>query len=215
MRSIGAAVAYIVLLAAGSAFACGIGDPLTGIPDLDQSIVSWGLGAGTSATLLVVPDGSGAPLTAARLPDGTQVDATVHLQLRDWCGDPIANFPREDIWLGTAGGGIVVCAGGTAADRNTDLEGNTLWAQPLRAGGHSRTLTHVIVNGSALAVPGLALHFVSPDLNADRMVSLIDVAAFAAAYFGAYTFAADFHADGVVNLNDITVLARAMGAHCP
>lgn len=203
------------LLVSGAAATCGPGDPQTGVPDLDLSIISWGLSAGESATLLVLPDGSGPELTGARRPDGSLVDATVHLQMIDACGNYIANFPRQDMWLESSSGGFVACTGGTIADHNTDPDGRTQWQHPLHAGGHSQSLTYVVVNGAALPHFGLALHFVSPDLSGDRTVSLTDVPAFAIAYFGTYTFAADLHADGVLNLADVAVLAGALGATCP
>lgn len=212
MKAMTPAILVAAWLAAGTAMAC----EGTGVPDLDQSIVSWGLGAGESATLLVVPDGSGPAFTSARRPGGMEVDATIQLTLIDACGDPICCFPREDMWLESQDHGLVLCAGGSIADHSTSLYGQTEWTAPLKAGGHSQAACQVLVNGVALfgSVP-LPLHFVSPDLNGDRAVSLIDVAAFAEAYFGPYTFAADLRADGALNLSDITVLAAGLGADCP
>ncbi|MBK8164825.1 MAG: hypothetical protein IPK64_02555 [bacterium] len=199
--------------AAAASAQCG-GGGVTGVPDLDQSLVTWGLGAGESATVFVVPDGTGEPLTAAHRPAGTPVDATIHLVLLDPCDFPIWNFPREDMWLESGDGGLVPCNGGTVADSQTDPNGHTSWSAPLRAGGHSQSVCRVLVNGMALGQP-LPLHFVSADINGDRQVNLADVALFAQAYASPYGFAADLHPNGVVNLSDIAVMARSMGAHCP
>lgn len=200
----------LVTLSAEMSFACGE----VGIPDLSQSLVTWGLGAGESATLLVLPDGSGAPLTAALRPGGLLVDATIHLTLIDGCGDPICCFPREDMWLESQDRGLVVCAGGSIADRNTGPDGQTEWTLPLKAGGHSQADCQVVVNAWILS-GSVPLHFNSPDLNGDRAVSLIDVASFARAHFGPYSFAADLRVDGVLNLSDIAVMARGAGTDCP
>jgi hypothetical protein len=209
--------AFLITLLTAALLASGVracGD--LGIPDLGQSVVTWRLGAGESAVLLVLPDGTGAPFTAAHRPDGVLVDATILLTVIDGCGDPVAFFPREDIWLESADLGLVLCAGGSTADRNTDQYGRTDWTQPLRAGGHSQAGCRVLINGMpVISGTPLPLHFNSPDLNGDRAVSLADVPRFAAAYFGPYQFVADLHADGTVNLTDIGVLARTVGAHCP
>jgi hypothetical protein len=207
-------IVFCLAFGAAAALAqCG-GGGVTGIPDLDQSLVSWGLGAGESATVLVVPDGTGEPLSSAHRPDGTPVDATIHLVLLDPCDDPIWNFPREDMWLESGDGGLVPCAGGTVADSQTGMNGHTSWSAPLRAGGHSQAVCRVLVNGMPVG-QALPLHFVSADINGDRRVDLADVALFAQAYPAPYAFAADLHANGAVNLSDIAVLAGARGANCP
>ncbi|MBK7189849.1 MAG: hypothetical protein IPH86_14535 [bacterium] len=201
---------------ASPAFAeCDPNDPVTGLPDLSYSVVVWNAAAGGPATLLVVPDGSGPSFTQARRPDGTPVDATIELTLATPCGT-VAHFPREDIWLESTGGNFVPCIGGTIADNNSDASGLMRWVLPLHAGGNSPGPCVVVINGAPLyTMTTLDLHFNSPDLNGDRVVSLNDVALFAARYFGAYAFAADLHADGHIDLADIPLLARSMGAHCP
>ena len=102
-----------------------------------------------TAVVLVLPDGSGTPLTAARLPFG-EIDATVTLRVLDCTGLPVPNYPAEDMWLESADGGLAMCAGGTTADANTDANGEAFWVQPLHAGGSSQALTVVMLNGAAL-----------------------------------------------------------------
>ena len=211
MRGLKILVVVAAMLAADAAAACEPGE--TGLPVLDLSVVTWHLGHDETATLLVVPDGSGAPLTAARRPDGSPVDATIQLTLIDACYDPIAHYPREDMWLESVDQGLVLCAGGSIADHNTDLQGMTTWSQPIRGGGHSVAGCKVVVSGT-LSFP-LPLRFNSPDLNGDLAVSLVDVARFAGAYFGPYRFEADLRADGALNLSDIAVMAAHVGADCP
>ena len=209
-------VAMLLVAPGPSAIAdCDPNDPVTGLPDLSYSFVVWSASLGGPATLLVVPDGTGAPFSGARRPGGAVVDATIELTIGGPCG-VIAHFPREDIWLEALGSGLAPCAGGTSADADTDPNGVTHWSQPLRAGGHSQGPCRILINGAPVpGMPTLDLHFNSPDLNGDRVVSLADVPLFAAAFGGAYAVAADLHADGVIDLADIPVLARSLGAACP
>lgn len=185
-------------------------------PDPSDMQVWWDAPAGMAVTLLVVPDGSGAPLTAAKGPGGVAVNATIHLRIRDPLGHPIFNVPRDDMWLGAVDGGLAVCTLGSIADRATDSNGETVWVQPLRAGGSSAAGCQVFLNGMELAGPtGLNLRFVSPDIDGSRRVDLVDVASFATDYFGAYRFRSDFNGDGVVNLADFIHLVPALGRQCP
>ena len=167
-------------------------------------------------TLLVVPDGSGNTFNQASLPFGGQADATITLLLKGADNDPIAHFPFEDMWLESRDAGLVPCRGGTTADANTDAAGITTWATPLHAGGHSQSLMDVIVNGSLLEMaPGLDLSFNSPDINGDLTVNLTDVQIFSGDFFDSDDFRSDFHRDGDVNISDLAVMARALGAGCP
>lgn len=188
----------------------------TGVPDLDYSIV-WQENSGP-ATLMVVPNGSGPSLTEARTPDGTVVDATVHLTIINNCGDtdPVVGFPREDMWMISIDGGLVVCTAGSIADVQTDQEGNTYWSEPLMAGGWDEGNCRIMVNGMSVGnSEGLLLHFVSPDIDGNLAVNLSDVALFVMDFFGPYSFRSDLAHDGVVNLSDVTILSGAMGNSCP
>ena len=188
----------------------------TGVPDLDLSVV-WQAFEGL-ATLLVVPDGSGPPVTEARTADGTVVDATIHLTVITYCfgEDPVPDFPREDMWLESIGGGLILCQSGSIADANTDLEGHTQWSQPLKAGGYDEGNCRVMVNGNSVGEPeGLTINFNSPDMDGDTVINITDVYRFAVDYFGDFQFRADLHRDGTVNLSDLSVLARSLGQSCP
>ena len=204
------AVSLLAGLLASGPVGAGVG------PDPNDFQVWWDAPAGTAVTLLVVPDGSGAPLTAAKGPGGTTIDATIHLRIHDPLGNPIIGYPRDDMWLGAVDGGLAVCALGSIADRATDSNGETVWTQPLRAGGWSTAGCQVYLNGWELAGPaGLNLRFVSPDMDGSRRVDLVDVVPFATDYFGAYRFRSDFNGDGVVNLADFIHLVPALGRQCP
>lgn len=186
-----------------------------GVPDLSHCEAWLAYDGPEMVTLRVVPDGSGPFFTDARLPDGTQVDATVYLLVRDWNDDPIADFPWEDMWLESFDGGLYHCSGGTTADVDTDLEGMTHWIQPMRAGGFSQTLTAVMVNGDNVWYEGLQLNFNSPDINGDGQVNIPDVGQFAGDFFGDYHFRSDLARDGLINLADLGGLAAGLGAVCP
>ena len=185
-----------------------------GIPDLDNSLAWLQNPAAAGATILSFPDGNGRPLTTARLPDGTLVDATIMVQMLDNGYVPIANFPFEDIWLETVDHGLIPCLGGTVADVNTDYEGVSFWSAPLQAGGFSLGPCQVIINGSAIPSEGLVLSFNSPDIDGDGMVNIIDVALFAENFFNQYDFRSDLHRNGRLDLLDVGVLAEGLGRSC-
>jgi hypothetical protein len=185
------------------------------IPDLPNCRAWLAYEGPETPTLLVVPDGSGSPFTEALLPDGTTVDATVFLEIRDGNDTPVANFPFEDLWLESADDGLQPCQGGTCADANTDELGMTYWIQPLRAGGHSQALTQVLIMGDPWGTEGLALSFNSPDINGDGQVDIQDVGNFAQNLFGTYDFRSDLARDGLVNLADLGRLIQGLGRNCP
>lgn len=211
MRKSFAALLFAMVLASAPAVVRG-----DGMPSPEHSIVSWSLGEGQSATLLVMPDGAGPPFTAARDPGGAVIDATIRLVLKDYDGNLITAFAAEDMWIESLDRGLVCCAGGSSADHNTGMNGSTTWTLPRRAGGQSQALCRVLVNGQPVT-GGIdpPLHFNSPDLDGDLAVTLTDIGLFADAYFGGYAFAADLQFNGALNLGDIGVLAGAVGANCP
>lgn len=167
-------------------------------------------------TLLVRPDGGGRSFDDALLPWGDTADATITLVLRNANGDPVPDFPREDMWLVSDDDGLVPCVSGTIADANTDAAGMTQWQNPLFGGGYSEALTEVRVNGAPIELTiGVHLSFNSPDINGDLVVNLTDVALFAMDFFGDYQFRSDFFRDGQINLQDLATFAPAYGATCP
>jgi hypothetical protein len=185
-----------------------------GVPDLGLSTAATAYtGAGT-AVLFNIPNGGGSAFTAARDLSGA-VDATVTLTLIDGLGAPIANFPAEDMWLESSDGGMAFCTGGTTADLNTDVNGQTQWVTPLAAGGQSQALTDVMISGAALTSGSLAIGHNSADISGDGNVNLTDVPLFVADFYGAYAFRSDFSFDGNINLSDVVKMGTAIGASCP
>ena len=174
-------------------------------------------------TLLIVPDGSGPPVTQVRTETGEVLDGTITLTLLDGSGIPVFHFPAEDIWLESRDGGMALCFYyGTHPDSDTDVNGQTTWTGPLYAGGWSEDLMLVYVNGAPVwydeensQLVAVNLQVNSPDVNGSRNVDLVDVTQFAGDFFGNYIFRSDLHRDGTINLLDAVVLVRAWGRTCP
>jgi len=175
-------------------------------------------------SVYTLPDGSGDPLSYAYQWDGvpgnqpSRVDATITLTLL-YYGDPVYSYPREDMWLATSLGGLVLCPGGSIADSNTDQNGQTTFSLPIYGGGASDPAAGeeciVMVAGMQCPDEGVDLQFNSPDINGDLVVNLTDVVYFVQIYEADYDYAADFYWDGTINLSDIVLLAGGLGAMCP
>ncbi len=174
-------------------------------------------------SLFCSPNGEGYPFTEAFDQTGNRVDGTLTIILYDdmppW-GEPVPNFPDEDIWLMDTNGDLAVCQGGTVCDQNTDANGMTYWSNPLLLGRNAEPVggnqVAIIVNGWVLDSPALSdFRLNSADLNGDLWVSLHDIVLFTELYFGPYSYEGDFHWDGVLNLSDIVEFARTYGAECP
>jgi hypothetical protein len=184
-----------------------------GVPDPDMSTASTA--AGQRVSVMVVPDGNGFALNAAMAyPGVTGVNATITVTVRDINGDPIFLFPASDIWLESESKALTVCPGGSNADQDTDINGETTFTNPLFAGCQGTGVV-VVINSQALTQPALDMIFNSPDINCDRKVDLTDVVLFAQDYYGAYNYRSDFYWDGVLNLSDIVLLAQNLQTECP
>jgi hypothetical protein len=171
-----------------------------------------------TVSVFTVPDGSGQPLSSARLLGGTVVDATIRLRLETEEGEPIVGFPAEEIWLETTEGGLVTCLHGAIADAPTDDDGWTSFSHAVFGGGASDPalgeVTAVAVN-CVHYHPGRTILFNSPDLSGDLVVNLADAVLFAGALYGEYRYAADLYWDGQIDLVDLTLMSSGYGARCP
>ncbi|MFH2053487.1 MAG: hypothetical protein ABIK96_13560 [bacterium] len=196
------------------AVAAGAAEP-SGVPDPILSTATCANPTPETPTVMAAPDGGGVSFDQALLPDGTVVDATITLELKDSGGWPIFNFPYEDMWLESADGGLSPCIGGSIADANTDQNGETEWRNPLFAGGYSEAACLVMVNGSSLIGSDLAVAFNSPDIDGNGRVDLSDLGMLASDYHGGFAFRCDFYRDGGLNLADIGMFARSYGSTCP
>jgi hypothetical protein len=184
-----------------------------GVPDPDQSTATTA--AGQRVSVMVVPDGNGFPLNdAMALPGVVHVDATITVTVNDLNGDPIFLFPATDIWLESQSKALALCPGGSNADADTDINGQTTFTNPLFAGCQGTGVV-VVINSQALTQPALNMLFNSPDENCDKIVNLTDVVLFAGDYYGSYNYRSDFYWDGVLNLSDIVLLAQNLQTACP
>ena len=183
-----------------------------GVPDPGES--SAVTAAGSQVSVMVVPDGNGFTLDACMaFPGVTDVDATITVTVRDINGDPLFLFPASDIWLDSNSKALALCPGGTNADGDTDINGETEFTNALFAGCQGSGAI-VVINGQAINAP-IDMLFNSPDINCDKQVNLTDVVLFANNYYGTYDYRSDFYWDGVLNLSDIVLLAQNMQAVCP
>lgn len=206
---------------------------LTGSVGISYSIPNiwgvWDWGYTESVHVVVSPGGGGTPLTSAEFFGRITTDATILVQL--WYQDdsledpqppaPVPNYPGEDIWLEIPG--AFSCLGGATADGPTDSEGWFTFSLPLFMGGWNEPggeLPLVFVNGVALfdqdgapISPTIVVN--SPDINADLLVNLTDLALFSIDFHGSYSFRSDFIWDGVINLSDVVWMAVLMGDECP
>lgn len=189
-----------------------------GFPDL-STVEMPGVPTG-EAVLMVLPDGSGPDFGGARN-ISADLDATVVLYLVDLAyGTPVSGFPGEDIALAPFSdtGTFRSCSadGGLLADRDTDIDGVTLWNAPPEAGGWTNDLLAVYVRGDALTSnAGLPLRFNSPDIDGNGLIDLTDAGFMNLDSRGTYHFRSDLHYDGVINLSDLGAMMTHLGARCP
>jgi hypothetical protein len=183
------------------------------IPDLEESTAEFYTYLGPySLVLFVVPGGDGSNFQYAS--DGTSFqDGRIAVTLRTADGVPIANYPFEDIWLDTVDDGLVACNIWMFPDSNTDVNGMTLFSEPLNASGTSQGGTIVKISGDPLGEV-IALHYNSPDYDASGEVGLPDLTTFTNDYFGDYNFRSDFDYNLSIDLADLAKFTFAYGAVC-
>jgi hypothetical protein len=205
------------------------GSARTDIPCVDQILFA----PAGEATILIVPDGSGPPLSAASDGQGGVADATISVRLVSFYGGgAVFQYPYDDIWLQfnvdhETPGTISACnvhpsypGASFVADSNTDLDGWTTFTLPLRGGGWSVGPCWVYLAGNpaydtfSVPYPPLPLRTVSPDINGDLTVDLLDVVLLGADFHSGYNLRSDLHCDGVLNLLDLVVLGQHLGAAC-
>ncbi|MFH1842876.1 MAG: hypothetical protein ABIF77_06685 [bacterium] len=145
------------------------------------------------------------------------MDASIRANLCDINGDPVVDFDRTKVWLSSENSTFAMCADGTIADNNSDVNGDTWFTGTLQAGGSSLEApglqSQVIVCHEEIA--RLDVYFNSPDIDGNLQVDLSDVVLFAIDYFGDYDYRSDFFWDGVLDLSDVVLMARGMNTSCP
>jgi len=160
---------------------------------------------GGGGVLLITPEGNGDNLEATGM--------EIRLSIIDCNGDPVAGFPFNDLWLQPSSPNVSFVTRFFAA-ANTNVDGETYWSGRIAGGGWMDTSgadrTRISLAGVEI-LPDLDLSFVSPDLNGDLKVDIVDVATFALDWNTGWTFRSDLTADGVINLADVGVLAAYLG----
>lgn len=142
-------------------------------------------------------DVTGAPVIGLP-PAMFEIDGLTPFQVAD------AFFPAGPAW-DVQPAGFSVIAPGVYGYRGALTAGGN---EPARAIGKVRGL---LLTGA----PVMPLTMVSPDMNSDGVVNLVDVVLFTSVFYGPYSYRADFNCDGVVNLIDVTVLATHIGHAFP
>lgn len=174
-----------------------------GVPDDVNSTAS-----SASGTVLITPAGTGDTLASKGL--------TVSVQVLDVNSDAIAGYPFQDIYLDDdSTGDISLCQGGSVADGNTNVTGDTTISGAIAGGGFTQNGMQVFLAGAPLAGTALSIDVVSCDINGDLKVDLGDIGDFAVDFNGTYNFRSDFVFDAQINLADIGELAIHNGEVCP
>jgi len=100
------------------------------------------------------------------------------------------------------------------SDRDTDANGETVFANPLFGGGWYTDATQVVISGDVLPYD-INLRFNSPDINGDLVTNLTDCVLSTVSLYGAYEYKCDYNADNVVNITDAGYMSAGLGTTSP
>ena len=183
------------------------------VPDINNCDISTR--ATVDVSIMICPECDGNSFGAAFAFGGALTDATLEVYIRNNEGQPLDGIAADNIWIDADG--VTWCTAGNIADFDTGdpnetlLSGYTEFALPPCGGGCSENFTL----GGFLAPntpfnENLLPHikFNSPDTNGDLIVDLIDLSAFAAAYFAPATYCFDFFWDGEMGLQDLALFSQ-------
>ena len=161
--------------------------------------------------LMVCPAGDGPTLS--------DIGATIRVTLL-WCtlAEPLVNLPPQDVWIQSSTHPDSRLCGGSAssnADGLTDMNGQTTISGSIAAGGYFGDGVYVVASASFIQLGDacdnpLPLVLVSPDINGDLVVDVVDFSTFAAAYVnggGNVDPRMDFDGDGTIDLVDLAMFA--------
>lgn len=165
--------------------------------------------AGAGCCYLICPQGDG-----RRLDDIPECAAIISLHAADITGAPIPGIIANDIWLVGCTGGLCLCGGSGSinADSATSafagVAGNTTISGDLAAGGCDSGF-NVVIQGVIVGCPPTCLPYtvISPDINCDLLVDIIDLAIFSPVYLGTspYTYCMDFDCSGGIDIVDFAI----------
>ena len=182
------------------------------VPDINNCDISTR--ATEDVSVMICPACDGYAFSEAQTFGGATMDATIEVYIRNNAGQPLDGISAGDIWLDDPN--LVFCTDGNLADFDTDLNGYTEFDMAVCGGG----CTQDFALGGFLAGtpfnenPLPFLQFNSPDTNGDLVVDLIDLSAFAAAYFVPATYCFDFYWDGLMTLQDLALFSQHYAHEC-
>jgi hypothetical protein len=184
---------------------------VAGIPDVSLSTATTAAGTQVSVFCTNVL-GTSKTLLQAQTAAGVITDATITLTLLDGNGDPIFNYPFEDLWLATSLNGFVSCSPSLPIG-NTNQLGITTFVGANLGKGHSDRLGGVercvvMISGTPLSGSGLDILFNSADINGDNIVNSLDLGLFVSALkgiVGTDPYHGNLQYDAAVNSLDLGV----------
>lgn len=200
MRSIALGTLCVAVLAAWSASAA-------------EGATSCGCqaaGPSGTPTVLVCPQGDGPSLADA--------GAVITLVYTDTEGTPVPGLGPATL-VGGCSGGIALCGPHLTSDGVTDATGTTTVSGVIAAGGRDVEIQWSVGN---IPEPLCLLQFavvnlVSPDINGDLAVDVVDFSIFANGYSSppkAYDARLDYNGDAAVDLLDFALFAQHFGHRC-
>lgn len=200
------------------------GGSAASMPAVDHSSVSIAGGAAPPLSLPIVPGRGGRALSEAFEYGGTPYDGTIQISLYERPSTELVDFPANALSIVTgypdanpnlppAFTGQPVYSQALIADADTDANGLTTLSRCPIASGDSdwpAEKAYVSAGTTVLWRHPLDLYFNSPDLDADLVVDLIDLASFTRIYHGPYDYSIDYVWNGTMNLSDLAVLKQSM-----
>ena len=165
--------------------------------------------------LMVCPSGDGPTLSS--------MDATISVTLRGCAGNPVPGIPPQDFWIQAKTDPHLLCGGhlSSNADSTTNLNGQTTISVSIAAGGYLGDGVYAIAQGfmiqgtDGLCDNPLSLVLVSPDINGDLIVDLVDLSIFAQGWPPQpYDPRLDMNGDGLVDLVDLALFATHYNHSC-
>jgi len=184
------------------------------VPDIDNCQITTLATADVS--IMICPACDGNSFGAAFTFGGDLMVATIQVIIANNVGQPLEGIAADTIWIDADG--VNWCTAGNISDYDTDVGGLTEFILPPCGGGCSTDyLNGYLLIGSPTPFNEnpLSIKFNSPDTNGDLVVDLIDLAAFAEAYFLPATYCFDYYWDGAMTLQDLALFSQHYTHACP
>ena len=139
--------------------------------------------------------------------------------------EPLVSMAPQDVWIQSSthpDNRLCGGAGSSNADGPTDENGQTTISGSIAAGGYFGDDVYVVAMGSFIQLGQncdnpLPLVLVSPDINEDLIVDLVDLAIFATVFpsgGGTINPRMDFNGDGMIDMVDLSMFAAHYSHRC-